>query len=63
MIITTHKLNTDGTFTDIKHEISRDSVNEFIEDNIKPGEYFLVGSLSPDGWYEREYCKGASKIS
>ncbi len=57
MKIIIHRQNHDGTFADIEHLVERDKLDEFIEKNIQPNEYFTVGNMYPDGWYEREYRK------
>ena len=37
--------------------VPRDQVDQYIAQNVRPGEYFTVGNMYPDGWYEREYRK------
>ncbi len=37
--------------------IERDKIDKFVENHISSGEFFIVGNMYPDGWYEREYRK------
>lgn len=52
MIITIHDEQ------ETEHIVPRDDVDNFVNDNIQPGQYFTVGRMYPDGWYEKTYIKG-----
>ena len=47
-----HKNNTKT-----EHLVERDELDRFVETHLLPGQYFTVGNMYPDGWYEREYRK------
>ena len=37
--------------------VEQDNVDDFVQTNIRPGEYFTVSVKDADGFYEREYRK------
>ncbi len=41
--------------------VERDKVDAFIQKNIESGEYFTLGNMYPDGWYEKEYRKAETR--